>query len=89
MRKQELFHKNLELSTEFNKYVEDHPEILDRIPDQAHLVFLTDGDIELTKTNRRIAEEIKRRGEKVIFVQFTKLKPVLHTRLVNLKLKAA
>lgn len=35
MKTQEMFFKNQEISTEFDLYLLDHPEVTDRIPDGA------------------------------------------------------
>ena len=35
MNDQEIFSKNVTLSTEFNKYLIEHPEFAEQIPDEA------------------------------------------------------
>jgi hypothetical protein len=44
MTKEELFRKNQQLSTEFELYMLDHPEIEETIPDNAMIVLLPDYD---------------------------------------------
>jgi hypothetical protein len=40
MNTQEMFEKNQRLSTEFDLYLLDHPEVAEQIPDGALLVFV-------------------------------------------------
>ena len=40
MTNQEMFEKNQQLSTEFDLYLLDHPELADDIPDGALIVFV-------------------------------------------------
>ena len=56
MNAQILSDKIFELSEEFNRYVFDHPEILDEIPDKAVLVLLDADDAEFNKANLDLAE---------------------------------
>ena len=46
---QELFLKNQKLSTEFDLYLAEHPEIEDQIPDNALIVLLSEYDKVLSK----------------------------------------
>ncbi|GFP19733.1 hypothetical protein HKBW3S42_00861 [Candidatus Hakubella thermalkaliphila] len=39
MTEKELFEKNQKLSTEFDLYLLDHPELLDKIPENALIVL--------------------------------------------------
>jgi hypothetical protein len=48
--------KVLELTEQFNRYVFDHPEILDRIPDKSVLVLLDADDPEFNRANLALAE---------------------------------
>ncbi len=50
--------KIFELSEQFNRYVFDHPEILDEIPDKAVLVLLDADDPEFNRANLDLAEAI-------------------------------
>ena len=48
--------KVFELSEQFNRYVFDHPEVLDEIPAKAVLVLLDADDPEFNKANLDLAE---------------------------------
>jgi hypothetical protein len=39
MTDDEMFERNLELQTAFMQYLSDHPDILDRLPDDFRLVI--------------------------------------------------
>jgi len=56
MNAQAVADKIFELSEQFNHYIFDHPEILDRIPDKAMLVFLDVNDPAFNKANLTLAE---------------------------------
>ena len=47
MRRKELAYKNLALGVEFDKYMIEHPEILNKIPSRSTMVFLPEYDREL------------------------------------------
>ena len=44
MTREELFKKNQQLSTEFELYLLEHPEIEEKIPDNAMIVLVPDYD---------------------------------------------
>ncbi len=48
--------KIFELTEQFNRYVFDHPEVLDHIPDKAVLVFLDAHDPVFNKANLELAD---------------------------------
>lgn len=56
MNSQTVANKIFDLSEQFNRYVFDHPEILDEIPDRAVLVLLDADDPEFNKANLAIVE---------------------------------
>ena len=53
--------KNAELVTEFDRYVREHPEFADRIPNNALVAMLVEGDPEF---NRWSQEGAKRQAER-------------------------
>ncbi len=68
MSNQELFEKNLELSTEFSKYLLAHPELEEQIPQEAQVLILVDSDPELSQKNMELAKKQKAQGQSVVFV---------------------
>jgi len=88
MRKEDLFKKNHLLGVEFDRYLLEHPELLERIPEDAEIFFLPDEDPELSQENLRMAEQRKAEGGKVVFVRIGKLSPP-RSRLQDVSLKSA
>jgi hypothetical protein len=88
MRKEDLFKKNHLLGVEFDRYLLEHPELLERIPEDAEIFFLPDEDPELSQENLRMAEQRKAEGGKVVFVRIGKLSPP-RSRLQDVSLESA
>lgn len=55
MNTQSFSDKIFELSEQFNRYIFEHPEVLDRIPDKAMLVLLDADDPEFNRVNIDLA----------------------------------
>jgi hypothetical protein len=86
MKPQELFVKIQQLSTEFDLYLLDHPEVADKIPDGALVVFLPTYDKALAKNNRQLAARLQEKGQPVVYV---KVKGILSSRPEGLSLEVA
>lgn len=56
MNKESFTDKIFELSEQFNRYVFEHPEVLDGIPDKAVLILLDADDPEFNRANIDLAE---------------------------------
>jgi hypothetical protein len=82
MSEQELFEKNLVLTTEFDRYLLEHPEIAEQIPLNAQIVLLPDDDPELSQKNREIAAAQREPSQPVVYVHIQQLAPAI-SRLVN------
>ncbi len=90
MTEQEIFSKNLILSTEFDRYVLEHPEFAEKIPENAQVVLLPEDDLELREKNIEIAKAQREPGQAVVYVEIEKVAPQM-SRLVNpvLRMEAA
>ncbi len=86
MTEQEIFAKNLILSTEFDRYVIEHPDIAEKIPLYAQIVLLPEDDKELCRINMEIAEKHKEEGQQVVYVHIGKVAPQI-SRLTNVSLE--
>lgn len=73
--------KNLELASEFSKYVFEHPELESKIPSDAALVLLPDYDRTLQKHNLKTGKRMEARGQKVFYARITKLRPRVLSRI--------
>jgi len=82
MKEQEIFSKNLILSTEFDRYVIEHPEFAEKIPQNAQIVLLPEDDPELSQKNIEIAKVQCEPGQPVVYVYVEKVAPQV-SRLVN------
>jgi len=86
MTREELFRKNQQLSTEFELYLLDHPEVEARIPSEALIVLVPDYDKELAETNKEIAEASRETGKPVVYVMVNKMRA---SRIEELTLQVA
>ena len=87
MNTKELFEKNLVLTTEFNRYVLEHPEVAERIPKDAMVVILPEYDQELAEENIKIAKAKKEKNQPMILVRVKRLAPARKSRLVKPELE--
>lgn len=88
MTEQELFTKNLKLSTEFDLYLLEHPEVAEQIPENALIVLLPKEDPELCKKNLELAKARREPGQTVVHVWVEKVAPP-RSRLVNPRVEVA
>lgn len=88
MTDKKFFEKNLELSTEFSKYLLAHPELETQLPKSAHIFFLVDDDPELTRKNQALAQREKTGGGQIVFVHIKGLRPEV-SRLIDPRLEKA
>jgi len=72
MKKALAVKKNLDLLNEFMKYAFDNPKVLEEIPPDAEMIILPIDDPDLLEYNRKMADKIKAKGKKVIFVKMKK-----------------
>ena len=72
MRKEIAIRKNLDLLNEFMKYAFANPKVLEGIPPEAELIILPVDDPELYEYNKKIADKMMSKGEKVAFVKMKK-----------------
>ncbi|MBU0878153.1 MAG: hypothetical protein KKD55_00895 [Candidatus Omnitrophica bacterium] len=82
MSEEELIRKNIELSTEFGKYLLDNPELAEKISPEAVIVFVDESNPELSKYNLSLAEKAEREGQPIVQVQIKGLAPEV-TRLLQ------
>ena len=74
MTREELFRKNQQLSTEFDLYLLEHPEIEGKIPENAMIVLLPEYDKELSEINAKLAEANREPGQAIVYVKVEKLR---------------
>ena len=89
MRSQTMIRKNLLLGMELDKYLIEHPSLIEQIPQGAYVVLLPEDDPELCKANTRLARKRLKEGEKVVFVRVEKLAPPPKSCLIRPRIEVA
>ena len=77
--------RNSLLGMEFDRYVREHPRFAQKLPDNAHVILLVEGDEGFNKWSTRIGKEQAERGRPLIYVTIKKLGPA-HSRIEDLSL---
>jgi len=84
-----LFYKNLTLSSEFNKYIVEHPDILDKIPDNASVILLPADDPDFCEKMLAMVEHNQSLDEldnrPLIYLRIGKLMPPAPSRISDLQ----
>jgi len=78
--------KNTDLIKEFNRYVREHPEFADSIPNNALVIMQLEGDEEFNKWSFNLAKSHAEKDRSVIYVRIKKIKPI-RSRIEELELK--
>ncbi|KHE90414.1 MAG: hypothetical protein SCABRO_03797 [Candidatus Scalindua brodae] len=74
------------LIKEFDRYILDHPEFADKIPNNALVVMQIEGDEEFNAWARLTAQNVAEKDNPIVYIIITELKPV-HSRIEKLKLE--
>ena len=80
--------KNTMLVREFDRYVLEHPEFAEKIPDNALVVMQITGDDEFNEWAKRTAQSMAEKNTPIVYVTVTELKPV-RSRIEKLKVEMA
>ena len=78
--------KNTELIKEFNRYVREHPEFADSIPNNAIVIMQLEGDEEFNRWRLELAKCHAEKSQPVIYVRIKKIKPI-RSRIEELELE--
>ena len=65
----------------------EHPEFAEKIPDNAQVILLLEGDEEFNNWSTRVGRERAERGQPLLYVMIKKLGPA-HSRIEDLSLVA-
>ncbi len=66
-----LIKKNLDLHTEWIRYLFEHPEMMDEIPEGAQVVIMPTDDPPLAQANAKTLTAAKQRGIPVVVVHMS------------------
>ena len=86
--KERYVEKNNVLIREFDKYILEHPEFSDRIPDNALVVIQMEGDEGFNGWARETARHVAEKETPMVYITISELKPV-RSRIEKLKLEFA
>lgn len=80
----EFAQKQMELAGEFGKFVFEHPEIDDRLPDGAFIYFEVAGEVEFNRYSRELAQRHRvEEGVPVVLVRIKAIAPPQGSRLIE------
>ena len=68
--------KNAELVTEFDRYVREHPDFAEPIPDTALVAMLVEGDEEFNRWSQEGAKRQAEKGQPIVYVKIKRMQPV-------------
>lgn len=86
----EFAEKQFELAAEFGKFVFDHPEIDERLPEGAFIYFEIAGERDFNHYSRELADRQQREeGVPVVLVRVQGLAPPQGSRLIEPVIEAA
>jgi len=86
IKSEDFFTKNSELSTEFSKYIIEHPEIDEILTEEKVIILLPEFDPELRDFNLKMAKDIEAEGGKVLYIKVKQLSPKVTSRLVGVEI---
>ncbi|HJU04275.1 MAG TPA: DUF5647 family protein [Nitrospiraceae bacterium] len=82
-----LERRNSLLGMEFDRFMIEHPDYVEKIPDNAHIILLVEGDEEFNEWSTRVGKEQAEDGQPLVYVTIKKLGPA-HSRIEELSLVA-
>lgn len=75
MEQNEIIKNNLDLHAEWMRYVFEHPEVLEQIPQGAEIIIIPNNDTELAAENRKQAKELKNKDLPFVIIHLDLPKP--------------
>ena len=75
MNEKEMVKKNIELSTEFSRYLFDHTDLEEEIPPDAEVILLPEFDIELKDFNLELGKKLEESGYTLIYKKILRIGP--------------
>jgi hypothetical protein len=84
--KRRFIEKNSMLVREFDRYILEHPEYADGLPDNALVIMQFEGDEEFNRWAKQTGKECAEGGNPIVYVTITELKPV-RSRIEKLRLE--
>ena len=86
-KEKEMIERNIELSSEFSRYLFEHSEIEGKIAFDAEIILLPDFDGELKEFNLKLGKKMESEGEKVVYVSIKEIRPKVFSRIKSIELE--
>ncbi len=77
--------RNSVIGMEFDRYMREHPELNERIPQNAHIVLLLEKDKDFNEWSTNLARKQAEKDQPIVYVTIKKLAPA-HSRIRELEL---
>lgn len=77
--------RNSVLGIEFDRYMREHPEFCERIPNNAHIALLFEGDKEFNEWSINLAKKQAEEDHPIVYITIKKMAPA-HSRIKDLEL---
>ena len=87
-KEKKMIELNIELSAEFSRYLFEHPEIEEKIPDDTEIVLLPEFDKELKKFNFQLGKNIENESGKVTYISIKEIRPKALSRIEKIELES-
>ena len=71
-----LERKNTDLIKEFNRYVREHPEFADKIPNNAIVIMQLEGDEEFNSWSFKLGKAHAEKGQPIVCIRIKKIQPI-------------
>jgi hypothetical protein len=82
-----MIERNIELSAEFSRYLFDHPDLGETIPQDSEIVFLPEFDNDLKSFNLKLGKNLQASGTPVVYIKIKKLRPKILSRIEGVSVK--
>jgi hypothetical protein len=87
-KEKEMIERNIELSTEFSRFLFEHPEMEEKIPMDAEIILLPEFDAELKEFNLQLGKNIEADGGKVIYISIKEIRPKVLSRIGKIEFES-
>ena len=77
--------RNSVIGMEFDRYMREHPELNERIPQNAHIVLLLEKDKDFNEWSTNLAKKQAEKDQPIVYVTINKMTPA-YSRIKDLEL---
>lgn len=75
-KEMDMANRNVELIFEFERYLLDHPQIAEQIPDEAVICLQLKGNATFNRWSRKLAQErAQKEGNPIVYIAIHRLRP--------------